>query len=258
MPKYLIIPQRDKLDESLKLAAAYGLGFEFNDFFHPDVLDNDSLCQDIVSAYQRIILPELLTSHGDFFDVLIFSYDRKIREISEERIRRSIEVTASLGVKTFIFHSNLNPQLTAEVYRKNFQEKNVAFWSGLATEYPECNFYIENMFDSDAEPLALLAEQLRHIPNFGIALDYAHACIYSPEPEKFIKTLAPYIRHVHINDNDGKEELHHPVGDGCLDWEKFLVLQKVYFPNATVLVENTGVEAQRKSLDYMKKRGFFE
>ena len=39
MQNFLIIPKINNLDESLKLAEEYGFGFEYNDFFIPDILD---------------------------------------------------------------------------------------------------------------------------------------------------------------------------------------------------------------------------
>ena len=67
--------------------------------------------------------------------------------------------------------------------------------------------------------------------------------------------MGPYIRHVHINDNDGRRDLHLPVGDGDTDWEKFLVYYDRYMKDVPVLIENTGVEAQRRSLMFLREKG---
>ncbi len=75
--------------------------------------------------------------------------------------------------------------------------------------------------------------------------------------DEWVKTLAPYIRHMHINDNDLENDLHLPVGEGRLDWQEFDRLVRKYRIEAPVLVEVNGYEAQRKSLEYMRCSGIY-
>ena len=75
--------------------------------------------------------------------------------------------------------------------------------------------------------------------------------------DEWVRTLAPYIRHMHINDNDLENDLHLPVGDGRLDWQEFDRIVRKYRIEAPVLVEVNGYEAQRKSLEYMRRSGIY-
>lgn len=81
--------------------------------------------------------------------------------------------------------------------------------------------------------------------------------IWIMKGEEWIKTLAPYIRRIHINDNDLINDLHLTVGDGCLDWKEYDRLIRKYRVEASVLVELNGYEAQKKSLEYMKQHGIY-
>lgn len=257
MAKYLIIPDRKHFAESQELAKKYNLGFEFNDFFNPKMLDNKDKLEEVISFYKGNELPELITTHGDFFDVLVFSDDDEIVRISERRIRESIEVGVRLGCKAVIVHSNVNPYLTAEICKSNWLVRNELFFRKVCEEYPNISILMENMFDQNPDDMVKLAERLEDVDNFGICLDYAHAYISRSSVTEWVKALAPYIMHVHINDNDGENDQHLAVGDGVVDWKKFLTLQKEYFPDATVLVETSSLENQRKSLEYMDDEGFF-
>ena len=105
----MIIPRIDKLDESLALAHEYGFGFEFNDFYSPKVLDDTELTESIIEKYKAAGLPDYCTSHGDFFDVLVFSEDKYIREISRKRIIQSLETALKIGARGVVFHTNHNP-----------------------------------------------------------------------------------------------------------------------------------------------------
>lgn len=253
MTQFLIIPQRHNLEESLALAKDYHLGFEFNDFYLPDVLDDASLCEDIIATYRSAPLPSLLTSHGDFFDVLIFSDDKEIRKISARRIRESLDIARKVGAGSVIFHTNHNPSLKADIYVQNWLRRNADFWNEILTEYTDLNIYMENMFDDSPKMLEMLSLELCKHANYGVCFDYAHAALSNVPCRDWAKTLAPFIKHVHINDNDLITDLHLAVGDGKIDWEEFISLQKEYFSDATVLIETATLENQRRSVEFLKK-----
>ncbi|WP_432650090.1 sugar phosphate isomerase/epimerase family protein [Huintestinicola sp.] len=255
MSKFLIIPQLKNIDESLELAEEYGFGFEFNDFFYPDVLDSKERVKEIAAEYRSHKLPSLLTCHGDFFDVLVFSGDKLIRNISEMRIRQSIEAALEVGAESVIFHTNHNPFFIAESYVSNWLDCNINFWSGILAEYPQVNIYIENMCDSSPDMLAALAEKLSSFSNFGVCFDYAHASVFGSDIESWVTALAPYVKHMHINDNDLKSDLHLAVGDGKIDWNRFREHYFRYFTNATVLIETSSLENQRRSAEFLSNRG---
>ncbi len=255
MGKFLIIPDLKRIDESLALAQEYGFGFEFNDFYSPKVLDDMELVKGIAEEYRSHKLPETLTCHGDFFDVLIFSDDRHIREISEMRIRQSIEAALTVGAKALIFHTNHNPFFTFPNYVNNWLETNTQFWSGILTEYPDASIYIENMCDSSPEMLSALGKRLKKYPNFGVCLDYAHANVFGSDINSWVTELAPYVKHLHINDNDLKNDLHLAVGDGNIDWELFRKHYFGHFSDASVLIETSSIENQRKSAEFLEKLG---
>ena len=258
MAKYLIIPDRHHMEESLALAGKYNLGFEFNDFFTPKMLDNPEKCEKVAKLYDSMEMPEVLTSHGDFFDVIVFSADSKIAELSRMRVRQSMEIAKRVKAGAVIFHTNYEPFLTAELYRENWRIKNEEFFREICEEYPDINVYMENMFDQTPDELRLLAQRMSDVDNFGVCLDYAHAYISATAVSVWVKELAPYIRHVHINDNDGENDLHLAVGEGVINWKKFLNLKNEYFPDATILVETTPLDKQAKSLEFMDDFGFFE
>lgn len=255
MGKYLIIPEREKMTESLKLAEEYNLGFEINDFFAPALLHDKESREQLINEYAKYNLPGCLTMHGSFHDVLIFSEDKDIRNISEKRVEDSICTAKRLGALAVVFHSNLNPALTLESYRTNWVDCNARFFGEMCRKYPDINIYLENMFDDSPYELAKVCERLRDVSNFGITFDYAHASIYGTDITEWVKVLQPYIKHVHINDNDGKNDLHLAVGDGTLDWDYFDRLQKTYLQEVTVLIENSNLKQQRKSLEFLSKKG---
>ncbi len=257
MAAFQIIPDPEHLKESIALAEEYSLGFEYNDFFSPSVLDDERKAEELIERYRQIKVPGPVTSHGDFFDVLVFSEDKEVREISLKRIRQSLKISERLGAVGTVFHSNICPQLSAKKYIDNWLSSNEHCWREICAEYPGQQIWLENMFDADPAPMAELALRLKDIENFGICFDYAHACCFGMEHgvDEWAETMGPYIKHVHINDNDLKRDLHLAVGNGKIDWEVFKKYFERYMKDASILIENNGIDAQRASIEYLKKAG---
>lgn len=255
MGKFLIIPQPYDTENSLRVAEKYGFGFEYNDFFIPDILDNADETERIISEYKKRPLPSYCTLHGAFFDVIVFSSDRLIREAAKLRIRQSLDIARKIGAKGVVFHTNHSPQLTSEIYVKGWHDRNAEFWSGMLEEYSDINIYLENMFDSSPDMLAGLAEELCTFSNFGVCLDYAHAEVFGGGAEEWVEKIAPYVRHLHINDNDLKDDLHQAVGSGKIDWDRFAEHYRAHFSDCTVLIEVNGTEKQVQSAEFLKKLG---
>ena len=242
MGKLYLVPDRTDMDRMCSLAEDYGCAFEYNDFYVAEVMDDPGRREDIIASYGRYRGSFMQdTMHGAFLDVTIHSSDPLIREASMLRVRQSMEIAARMKLRGVVFHTG----------------RLADFFTELAGQYPNQQIYMENMFDEAPDIIAGLAEQMRDVENFGICLDYAHAMLSGRSGQEWIETLAPYIRHIHINDNDLVNDLHLPVGDGCLDFREFDRLIRRYRIDVPVLVEVSGYEAQKKSLEYMTQHGIY-
>lgn len=254
--KFLIIPDPKNIYASLELAEKYELGFEYNDFFAPDVLDDASLCKQITDKYKKHTLPGYCTVHGAFFDVIVFSPDRRIREVSDLRVKQSIAAAEKTGAKAVIFHTNYNPFLNSPKYVEDWIMQNTEYWGNILQKYPNMNIYLENMFDTSPEIIARLAENLSVNSNFGICLDYAHASLTSVPVRTWWEMLSPYVKHMHINDNDLVSDLHMAVGDGQINWDEFYSLYELFADDPTILIETSSLENQKRSIDRFVRDGF--
>lgn len=256
MKQLLIIPELNNMDGCLALAKDYHLGFEYNDFFIPDTLDDEAKMEAIVNRYTRMQLPAYTTLHGAFFDVIPFSMDAKIKEIADLRIEQSIQIAKRLGAKAVVFHTNYNPFLNSEDYVKTWIQINIAYWKDVLKKHPDINIYLENMFDRTPDLMEALAQELSCYENFGICLDYAHAALSDVKPELWAERLGKYVKHVHINDNDLVSDLHLAWGDGKIDRVVFYECYEKYMNTATVLIETSSVENKIRSIEVLKKEGF--
>lgn len=252
MNQLYLVPDIQDIEHSVQLAKEYGCAFEYNDFYAPSVLDDPEKQEEIIAYYRKYRRDfSQDTMHGAFLDVTIHSNDPRIREVSVMRIYQSMEIAKRLGLKSVIFHTGRLAGFRVDYYLAQWKEQNAAFFRRLAEEYPEQEIYMENMFDEAPDVLAGLAEEMKEIRNFGICLDYAHAALTDCAGNEWVDTLARYTRHIHINDNDLKNDLHQPLGEGQIDWKNFDHLLRRHRVEASVLIEVNGYEAQRRSLAYM-------
>ena len=254
MKRLHLIPDRTNLEQSLKFIDEHQCACEYNDFFLASILDDKKKQLEMIETYAKIRSDfSKDTMHGAFLDVTVHSSDAKIREISELRVRQSMEIAKEMGLRGVVFHTNRLYGFRDAVYLNNWKEMNKRFFASICEQYPNQQIFMENMFDEAPDVLCGLAEEMTEYGNFGICLDYAHATISDTPAEEWMKMLAPYVRHMHINDNDLKNDLHAAVGDGQIDWKKFEKEVDAYNIDASILVEVTGGEKQKKSLAYMKE-----
>lgn len=59
---------------------------------------------------------------------------------------------------------------------------------------------------------------LRDVPGLLLHLDIGHCNLYGRSPTRMLRHFAGRIAHVHLNDNDGRRDLHLPAGCGLIDW----------------------------------------
>jgi sugar phosphate isomerase/epimerase len=69
--------------------------------------------------------------------------------------------------------------------------------------------------------------------------------------EEWIDELTGYVKHIHINDNDGCEDLHLAVGNGKMDWS-ILKSKKLFKLDPSVLIEVSGTEKLEASYEYLR------
>ena len=255
MGQFLVTGRINQLEEHLQLCGDFGVALEINDFFEPGLLDDKDGLIRVMEEYRNAGIPEGSTMHGVFFDISIASRDEKIRVLSEERMTGSMEIARALGLKAVIFHVNYNSMLESEGFDKVFVDKTVAFLKQLLIKYEEIEIYVENMFEADPHILVAIARELSEYKNFGICFDWAHGVVFGGGVKRWVQELSTYIRHIHINDNDLKSDLHWAVGQGSIDWNEFADYYCRYFSDCSVLVETETVQCQRESLGFLRSLG---
>ena len=246
------IPNYTEAEAWAELAENKKLVFEYNEFFNPMVLEDKKKIKEITNIYKNLNRDTSNdTVHGAFFDITVSSSDPMIRNASDYRVSQSIEITESLNARGVVFHTNYLTDFKSIPYRDNWVDSNILYWTDKCLKHPDVNVYLENMFDDTPELLKRVAEGMKDISNFGVCLDLAHAFLSKVSVEEWIDELTGYVKHIHINDNDGCEDLHLAVGNGKMDWS-ILKSKKLFKLDPSVLIEVSGTEKLEASYEYLR------
>ncbi|MCM1101983.1 MAG: sugar phosphate isomerase/epimerase [Clostridium sp.] len=251
-----IVPDARDLNTYVELAEKHALCFEYDDFFEPDLLDDREALDRRIALYRDLGRPKGRdTMHGAFYDIIPFSWDSGICRHSLYRMQQSVEIAGRLGCKGVVFHTGLTPGLVgSRKYRDNWVKVMADTMRTLLAQDESLEIYCENMFDESPDELADLAAALRDEERFGICLDIAHMMLVTDEPEQWFEKLGSHIHHFHINDNHLNRDEHLALGDGVIDWPRMYELMGRHdLMQRSILLEVTGADKIRASLDYIRK-----
>lgn len=159
-----------------------------------------------------------VTIHGPFMDLSPGGVDRKVKEVTQERFRKTIELAHFFRPKTIVFHPG---------YEKWKFDGDVSLWlkSSLETWNPlveeaerrGLTLAIENVFEEDPTSLFQLLEHLNS-PCFRFCFDTGHHHLFSKTPfSEWVETLKTYLVEIHLHDNRQERDEHLPLGEGSID-----------------------------------------
>ena len=181
-----------------------------------------------------------LSLHGPFLDPNPACYDSLLQEAVRTRFEQAYEAARELGACRLVLHSGRQPG----IYRFDsyWVERMIRFFGRFMENRSGVAVCLENVLDERARPLLAVAEGVDH-PDFGLCLDLGHANCYSQEsPEEWIGTLGSRIRHVHIHDNDGREDAHKAAGTGNIDFRKLIPMITAFSGGVSWTIECAGRE----------------
>jgi sugar phosphate isomerase/epimerase len=166
-----------------------------------------------------------ITFHGPFMDLSPGGVDKKVKEVTLDRILKTIELAQSFKPKTIVFHPG---------YEKWKFDGNVRLWleSSLQTWQPLVNqveelgltLAIENVFEETPDSLRNLFEEIDS-PNFRFCFDTGHHHVFSKTLlSVWIEVLGRYLCETHLHDNHKEMDEHLPMGEGSFDFGQYFSL----------------------------------
>jgi sugar phosphate isomerase/epimerase len=241
---------------TLDIALQYGLGLELMAFGFPQTLDGD--WRGVVREYKPLLraLKGELSLHGPFIDMTSGSPDQRIIALTIERYKHAINIATELEASAVVLHANFIAMMRNQSYRDSWHKNNVAFWGPMADYAKQHGIIIvmENMWEYDPHIIADIVRDVNH-SHLRVCLDVGHAFLFGDAEWKFddwLRIFQPWLVHAHINNNDGKVDVHHGLNRGVIDYH--IVLEKLRaLPNPPELVlEIDDVAEMVESLPFLK------
>jgi sugar phosphate isomerase/epimerase len=154
-----------------------------------------------------------VTLHGPYMDLSPGGVDAKVKDVTLERIRKTMDLAALFKPKTIVFHPGYD-RWRFEGYRDLWLRNSIEVWKPIAGKAQEIGttIAIENVFDEGPQTLKNLIEAIDS-PNFRFCFDTGHYFLFS------------------------KVDDHLPLGDGKMDFEEFFDLLGRVTPRPIFTVE---------------------
>lgn len=243
----IYITQFGDWDEMQRLTASYGLGFESYVFTMGQVLDN--MFQSVSRFTDRFgpLYGNGLSFHGPFIDMNPGAYESLVHLVTKVRFEQCYTAARLTKASKIVFHTGYYQGL---YHVESWEQNTIDFWKEFMLDKDESvQICLENYQDPDPQSIARVLDGVNH-PAFFACLDVGHANIWSKVPvEAWVTCLGNRIRHLHLNNNDGKHDLHSALDTGTLDILPLLekVLQTV--PAADWVLEMSNAQAVESSME---------
>lgn len=238
------------IDEAAaELARENGLGFEISEFCWAPRLENPDALEKVrhqMAGMERFWL------HAPFAELAPCAVDPRVREVTRQRYRQTLEMADRLGITRVVIHGGFIPLV---YFPEWYVEQSAAFWRDFLEEVPErFTIALENVMEPGPE---LLTEIVRQVddPRLGLCLDVGHANtpVSKTAPLDWIGPMAPWLRHVHLHNNPGDMDRHGALGEGSIPMEAVLDRLLEVCPQATMTLENRDCAP---SLLWLRERGY--
>ena len=200
-------------ESEVDLLRSNQMGIEITHYTNPDNLDNFDAFHPTVTQYIKGMRG--ISMHGSYYDMAYASGDPLIVEVTKKRFLQSIQAASFHGVNRLVFHSSYRTYYGAKP--SWYIKTSIDFWKGFEHNIPDgMTVLLENVEDDNPEIFAEIVYGIDS-PRICCCFDMAHAHAYSSvQLDKWIRVLGSKIEYVHMSDNDGKNDLHLPLGKGNL------------------------------------------
>jgi sugar phosphate isomerase/epimerase len=200
--------------------------------FHPEVRMTDiehllGVRQADLARLGRMIAERSCSvfTHGPYLGLDIASLNGYLARHSAECLLRGLDVTAALGARVMVMHTNYSP-----FYSRGGLREWLANWSARmpavldAARSRAITIAIENAWEESPNVLEHMIELL---PD-GAAracIDVGHVTAFSRlSLERWWDVLGDRVVAVHLHDNDGLSDDHMPPGSGIVDFPQIVRL----------------------------------
>lgn len=206
-------PYRQLVDQYLGLFLQYEINPEIG--FDANVLDRFN--EEAMGEVANLIIESgrKVTFHGPFMDLAPGGMDKRIREVTAWRLQQTMELVPLFHAHSVVFHTGYDER-RYHAHRQEWLTGSLATWEPVIRQAEEMGVavHLENVYEEDPEMILTLIEAISS-EHVGFCLDVGHMNAFSDAPvSEWLDALGPYLKEIHLHDNDGQSDVHGPIGSG--------------------------------------------
>ena len=224
-------PRRDVLAEIRWIGEN---GFDFVDLYlEPDRAAAENVDPDAIrEALDRYDLD--VTGHLAWY-LPIGSAMCQLRRAAIDVASVYLDVFARIGVCAVTVHANWPPGIFSPEEGIAWQIESLCEIVRIAADAGVSVMY--EPIDGPLDTTENIERILSGVAGLFLHLDLGHANLHGRSPVRMTRHFGQRIRHIHLNDNNGRADLHLPAGCGAIEWKAVAkVLHEIGY-DRTVTIE---------------------
>lgn len=229
------------------------MAIETDHFCQAENLDGSECVQAKAELKKIMDKHEVKVLHGPFNELFPAAIDQRARSLAMDRLNQAAEIAIDFGIKRMVVHSGYIPFVYFKEWHRN---RSVEFWQEFMADKPDdFEICIENVLDDEPYMLAEIAKLIDD-KRVGLCYDVGHANIVGEcSQDEWLETMAPYLKHLHIHNNDGTGDYHNEIMNGSIDMDRLIrgVIKKCS-PQTSITME---VLQCKNSLDWLMAREYY-
>jgi sugar phosphate isomerase/epimerase len=220
------------------------IDFAIQNQIHPEIYfsaeDLDACHEEDLLRLSRTFQENQLevSIHGPFMDLSPGGVDQRIKEVTRERLLKTIQLAHFFNPRVIVFHPGYESwKFDGNV--KLWLESSLQTWRPLVREAEETGLTlaVENVFEETPDPIKNLLEEI-HSPRFRFCFDTGHHHVFAKTPlHVWMEALGGFLGEVHLHDNHKERDEHLPIGEGGFDFKQFFSLLSQYKLNPLYTIE---------------------
>jgi sugar phosphate isomerase/epimerase len=160
------------------------------------------------------------TVHAPFMDLSPGGYDRTVRTITKDKLKRSVEFANLLHALSVVCHPGYD-RWRYDGNQKLWLDASIDTWTEVIGEADKnLMVLLENIFEDEPSTLIELFRNFQG-KNLNFCFDSGHFNLFSRTPiNDWLAPLKGRIREMHLHDNHGKSDEHLPIGMGTFPFRE--------------------------------------
>ncbi|MDD5724279.1 MAG: sugar phosphate isomerase/epimerase [Syntrophales bacterium] len=252
------VPFQMLIDEYLDIVLKKGINPEVGlDCFALDRFSRNEFC-DVADAIHGASLS--VTLHAPFFDLRPGALDRKVREVTVERLRQVFDLVPCFKPRSVVCHAAFDDKYYIS-HEEMWLENSKETWSGLIKIAAQVGTIvaIENVYESNPKFLRLLLDAFEGSQNVCLCFDTGHFNAFSRSSlEEWMDALGSRIGQIHLHDNHGSADEHLPVGEGTFPFRRFFELLKKKGARPIITLEPHTQKDLWRTLENIRRMGLLD